>query len=63
MKFNGLTDQEAEESRRKYGSNEIPDSEPTTFWAEFKQYFNHRVIKGFLELFPESRRFRIRDLV
>lgn len=32
MKFNGLTDQEAEESRRKYGSNEIPDSEPTTFW-------------------------------
>ena len=34
MKYNGLTDKEAEESRQKYGSNEIPDSEPTTFWEE-----------------------------
>ena len=25
MKFNGLTDKEVEESRKKNGSNEIPD--------------------------------------
>ena len=39
MKFNGLTDREAEESRKQYGSNVIPDSEPTTFWDEFKETF------------------------
>lgn len=27
MKFNGLTDKEVEESRKKNGSNEIPDSD------------------------------------
>ena len=31
MKFNGLTDKEVEKSRQQYGSNMIPDSEPT-FW-------------------------------
>lgn len=36
MKYNGLTDKEVEASREKYGSNMIPDSEPTTFWQEFK---------------------------
>ena len=36
MKFNGLTEQEVKLSREKYGSTEIPDSEPTTFWQEFK---------------------------
>ena len=39
MKFNGLTDREVEESRKKHGSNAIPDSEPTTFWQEFKETF------------------------
>ena len=39
MKFNGLTDREVEESRKKHGSNAIPDSEPTTFWQEFKGDF------------------------
>lgn len=39
MKFNGLTDREVEESRKKHGSNAIPDSEPTTFWQEFKDDF------------------------
>ena len=34
MKINGLSDKEAEQSREKYGSNTIPDSEPTTFWEE-----------------------------
>ena len=36
----GLNDKEVEESRSKYGSNSIPDSEPTTFWKEFKETFN-----------------------
>ena len=35
MQYKGLTDKEVEASRKKYGSNEIPDSEPTTFWEEF----------------------------
>ena len=38
--FKGLTDKEVLESREKYGSNVIPESEPTTFWAEFKETFN-----------------------
>ena len=29
MKFNGLSDKEVEQSRGQYGSNEIPDSEPS----------------------------------
>lgn len=45
MKFKGLTDTEVEESRKKYGSNEIPDSEPTTFWQEFKATFEDPMIK------------------
>ncbi|MCI8513128.1 MAG: calcium-translocating P-type ATPase, PMCA-type [Lachnospiraceae bacterium] len=45
MKYNGLTDVEAEESRKKYGSNEIPDSEPTTFWDEFKETFGDPMIR------------------
>lgn len=45
MKYNGLTDVEAEESRKQYGSNEIPDSEPTTFWDEFKETFGDPMIR------------------
>lgn len=45
MNFNGLTDKEVEISREKYGSNEIPDSEPTTFWQEFKETFHDPMIK------------------
>ena len=37
MKFNGLSDKEVEQSRGQYGSNQIPDSEPTTFWEEFNR--------------------------
>ena len=36
MKFQGLNDQEVSDSRQKFVSNEIPDSEPTTFSEEFK---------------------------
>ena len=50
MKFNGLTDKEVEESRAKYGSNEIPDSEPTTFWEEFKETFGDPMIKILLAI-------------
>ncbi len=50
MKYNGLTDKEAEESRRKYGSNEIPDSEPTTFWEEFKETFSDPMIRVLLAI-------------
>lgn len=41
----GLTDKEVLESREKYGSNVIPDSEPTTFWEEFKETFGDPMIK------------------
>lgn len=50
MKFNGLTDKEVEESRKKNGSNEIPDSEPTTFWQEFKETFSDPMIKILLAI-------------
>ena len=45
MSKKGLTDREVLESREKYGSNVIPDSEPTTFWAEFKETFNDPMIR------------------
>jgi calcium-translocating P-type ATPase len=45
MKFNGLKDDEVTASRQKYGSNAIPDSEPTTFWQEFKETFSDPMIK------------------
>ena len=50
MNFNGLTDSEVEDSRKKYGSNEIPDSEPTTFWEEFKETFSDPMIKILLAI-------------
>ena len=45
MKFNGLTDQEVELSRKQHGTNTIPDSEPTTFWKEFKETFGDPMIR------------------
>ncbi|MGN0299141.1 MAG: calcium-translocating P-type ATPase, PMCA-type [Lachnospiraceae bacterium] len=50
MKFSGLTDQEVEKSREQYGSNAIPDSEPTTFWEEFKETFNDPMIRILLAI-------------
>lgn len=50
MKFSGLTDQEAEESRKKYGTNEIPDSEPATFLDAFKETFGDPMIKILLAI-------------
>ncbi len=45
MEFTGLNDSEVQESRSKFGSNVIPDSEPTTFWDEFKETFNDPMIR------------------
>ncbi len=50
MKYKGLTEKEVEKSREKYGSNVIPDSEPTTFWAEFKETFGDPMIKILLAI-------------
>ena len=50
MKYNGLTDKEVSDSREKHGSNAIPDSEPTTFWAEFKETFSDPMIKILLAI-------------
>lgn len=50
MKYNGLTDKQVEESRSKFGSNEIPDSEPTTFWDEFKETFSDPMIRILLAI-------------
>ena len=50
MHFNGLSDKEAAASREKYGSNLIPDSEPTTFWAEFKETFGDPMIRILLAI-------------
>ncbi len=50
MKFQGLNDREVEDSRQKYGSNAIPDSEPTTFWEEFKETFGDPMIKILLAI-------------
>lgn len=50
MKFNGLTDKEVALSREKNGSNAIPDSEPTTFWEEFKETFGDPMIRILLAI-------------
>lgn len=50
MKYNGLSDREVELSREKYGSNTIPDSEPTTFWEEFKETFKDPMIRILLAI-------------
>lgn len=50
MKYKGLTSQEVEESRQKHGSNVIPDSEPTTFWQEFRETFGDPMIKILLAI-------------
>ena len=45
MKYSGLNDAEVKISREKNGNNTIPDSEPTTFWDEFKETFGDPMIK------------------
>ena len=50
MKFYGMSDKEVGESRKKYGSNVIPDSEPATFWDEFKETFSDPMIRILLAI-------------
>jgi len=50
MELKGLDNKQVEESREKYGSNTIPDSEPTTFWKEFKETFGDPMIKILLAI-------------
>lgn len=50
MKFTGLNDDEVLKSREKDGSNVIPDSEPTTFWDEFKETFSDPMIRILLAI-------------
>lgn len=50
MKFNGLNDNEVRLSRDKHGTNAIPDSEPTTFWEEFKETFGDPMIRILLAI-------------
>ena len=50
MELHGLNDLEAKKSREAYGSNEIPDSEPTTFWKEFKETFKDPMIRVLLAI-------------
>lgn len=45
MEWKGLSDKEVEQSRAQHGSNVIPDSEPTTFWQEFKETFGDPMIR------------------
>lgn len=50
MKFTGLNDEEVLKSRECEGSNVIPDSEPTTFWDEFKETFSDPMIRILLAI-------------
>lgn len=44
-KFNGLTDEQVEESRKKHGSNQIKEAEPETFWQQFLEGFEDPMIR------------------
>jgi calcium-translocating P-type ATPase, PMCA-type len=50
IEHKGLNDKEVEESRKKYGSNAIPDSEPTTMWKEFLETFKDPMIRILLAI-------------
>ena len=50
MKFIGLNDDEVLKSREQEGANVIPDSEPTTFWDEFKETFSDPMIRILLAI-------------
>ncbi len=50
MKYKGLNDNEVAELRKKHGSNVIPDSEPTTFWDEFRETFSDPMIRILLAI-------------
>ena len=41
----GLTDEQVLESRKRYGSNKIPEPEQETFWDKFIETFEDPMIK------------------
>lgn len=43
--FEGLNKEQVEESRRKFGSNEITEAAPETFWQKFKNGFEDPMIR------------------
>ena len=50
QELRGLDDAEVRQSRTQYGSNQIPESEPTTFWQEFKETFKDPMIRILLAI-------------
>lgn len=50
METHGLTEEEVIRARESGGSNAIPDSEPTTFWKEFKETFQDPMIRVLLAI-------------
>lgn len=44
-KYEGLTDAQVEESRKKYGSNQIKEQEPDTFFQQFMEGFKDPMIQ------------------
>lgn len=50
MELHGLNEQEVKKARELYGSNQIPDSRPTTFWKEFRETFRDPMIRVLLAI-------------
>lgn len=50
MKFQGLEEKQVEESRKKYGTNQIVEAEPDTFWDKFKEGFKDPMIQLLLAI-------------
>lgn len=44
-KYQGLSDIEVKQSREKYGSNQIKEAEPETFWQQFLEGFEDPMIR------------------
>lgn len=45
MKFTGLTDEQVEESKKKYGDNSMTEKETESFWSKLKDNFGDPMIK------------------
>ena len=56
QQLHGLKESEVTQAREKYGNNVIPDSEPTTFWKEFRESFS-LVMHRFMNRWEPSWQF------
>lgn len=45
MKFTGLTEEQVEESKKKYGDNSMTEKETESFWSKLKDNFGDPMIK------------------